>query len=186
MHFWKSCSRVLCWLGMLCVTTAIAASEGIQVKMAELVAVEDTYQLNADFDITFSAEVEEALNKGVPLNFLVEFQLLSPRKYWFDDEITTTSQYIRLSFHALSRQYLINVGQHQKAFATLQEAREELCRVRDWVVLEKTQINKGESYVAMLRMRLDQSRLPKALQVEVIGSEKWRLISDRYRWTPAF
>lgn len=186
MHCWKKSKWFAQCLLCLCFWYAGAASaEGIDVKSAELVAAGDAYQLNADFGIEVSSEVEEALSKGVPLNFLIEFQLVAPRKYWFDDEITSASQRIRLSYHALSRQYLINLPQHQKSFATLPEALDELSRVRDWIVLEKTQIAKGENYQAMLRLRLDHTRLPKALQVEALGSEKWNLVSERYRWTPA-
>lgn len=187
MHFWKRCNWLaVCLLWVWLGSAGQALADGIEVKNAELVPNNDAYQLNADFDITFSPEVEEALNKGVALNFLIEFQLVSPRRYWFDDEITSASQHIRLSYHALSRQYLINLPQHQKSFATLQEARDALSQVRDWVVVEKSQLGKGESYQAMLRLRLDHSRLPKALQVEAIGSEKWNLVSERYRWTPTF
>lgn len=163
-----------------------AAAEGIQVKSAELVPADNSYRLDADFDIDFSPEVEAALNKGVQLSFLVEFQLVMPREYWFDDEITTRSQLILLRYHALSRQYLINVDQHQKSFSTLQEAVDELSRLRNWDVLTKSDIAKGESYLASLRFRLDHSRLPKALQVEALSSEKWTLVSERYGWTPNF
>lgn len=183
-HYYKKFSRF--GLGLVCCFILNAAAEGIQVKSAELVPGENAYELNADFEIAFSPEVEAALNKGVKLSFLIEFQLLSPREYWFDDEITTKSQLIQLSYHALSRQYLINVDQHQKSFTTLQEAKDELSSLRDWVVLDKADIAKGESYQAILRFRLDHSRLPKALQVEALGSEKWTLISERYRWVPNF
>ena len=93
---------------MSCIFDAAAA--GIQVTHAELVPAESGYLLSADFDIDFTSEIESALNKGVSLSFLVEFQLVSPRKYWFDDEITTVSRHIELSYHALSRQYLLKVA----------------------------------------------------------------------------
>jgi hypothetical protein len=128
--------------------------------------------------------VEEALNKGVPLNFLVEFELVIPQRYWFDEDVAAVSQRIRLSYHALSRLYLLNVGPHQKTFSSLQEAREELGRLRGWPVLEKSQVKKGETYQARLRMRLDSTSLPKALQVDALGSDKWKLISESRRWNP--
>jgi hypothetical protein len=183
-HYCKKFNRL--WLWLMCCMVFNAAAEGIQVKNAELVPIDNVYELNADFEVAFSPEVEAALNKGVQLSFLVEFQLVSPREYWFDDEITTKSQLILLSYHALSRQYLINIDQHQKTFATLDEAKDELSRLRDWIVLDKSELVKGESYQAMLRFRLDHSRLPKALQVEALGSEKWTLVSERHRWVPNF
>jgi len=171
---------------LVCSFALQAWAEGIEVKNAELVPTDSNYQLDADFEIDFSPEVEAALSKGVQLSFLIEFQLVQPREYWFDDEITTKSQLIKLRYHALSRQYLINVDQHQKSFATLDEAVDELSRLRDWDVLAKSDIVKGDNYVANLRFRLDHSRLPKALQVEALSSEKWTLVSERYRWVPNF
>lgn len=167
------------------VSVAYAAPSNLHIKTAELVAADDGFAVNADFDVSFSNDVEAALNKGVPLSFLVEFQLVTPRRYWFDDEIETSSMNIALSYHALSRQYLLNRNNHQQSFASLQEAREELSRLRDWQVLDKSLLKKGEVYHAALRVRLDQSKLPKPLQVDIIGSESWNMVSQRYRWTPA-
>ena len=164
---------------------AAAATSNLHIKSAELVASDEMIALNADFDVAFSDEVETALNKGVPLSFLVEFQLVTPRRYWFDDEIETRSMLITLSYHALSRQYLLNRNNHQQAFTSLQEAKEELARLRGWQVLDKSLLKKGEVYQAALRVRLDQSRLPKPLQVDIIGSEDWNMVSQRYRWTPS-
>ncbi len=91
-----------------------------------------------------------------------------------------------VSYHALSRQYLINRDSHQQSFATLQEAKAAFSRLREWQVLDKNLLKKGESYQAALRVRLDQSKLPKPLQVDALGSGDWNMVSERYRWTPAF
>ncbi len=167
---------------LLVSSLALAATNSIQIKQAELQAVEDFYSLNADIDIVFDTEIEEAINKGVPLHFLIEFQVVSPRKYWFDDEIMTTTSNVSLSYHALSRQYLVNRDTHQKSFETLSEAREELSQLSDWKVLEKSLVEKGEVYKAALLMRLDQTKLPKAIQVDAIATEKWNLTSQKFEW----
>lgn len=171
---------------LLAVPTTTPAVSALIIKQAELLVKDEAYKLQADFDIVFSPEIEEAINKGVPLTFLVEFQVVSPRHYWFDDEIVTLSMKVVLSYHALSRQFLINRDNHQLTFATLSEAKNELGKLRDWVVLEKSMLKKGETYNAALRIRLDQSQLPKPLQVEAINSANWAMISDPYRWTPVF
>ena len=167
-----------------------AATSNILIKNAELVMVDDAYVLNADFDIDFNTTIEEALNKGVPLNFLIEFQVVSPRKYWFDDEIDTETMPVSMSYHALTRQYLVNVvinkQSHQKAFSTLNEALADLSRLRDWKVLDKSLIEKGVVYNAALLMRLDQKKLPKVLQVEALSSEDWSFTSQKFQWVPTF
>lgn len=188
MPCWKK-NNALAWAASLLLigyTTFVwATASSLHIKMAELTLVEETYHLNADFDVDFSDEVQEALNKGVPLNFLVEFQIVSPRRYWFDDEIVTVSSRVTLSYHALSRQYLLNRNNHQLSFATLQEAKEEFSHLHNWQVVEKSLLKKGEIYQAALRIRLDQSKLPKPLQVDALSSEDWNMVSERYRWTPA-
>ena len=171
-------------LSFFIVSFTWASDNALHVKSAEIIAGEDAYFLNADFDINFSNEMETALNKGVPLHFLIEFQLVSPVRYWFDDEIVLVSAEVTLSYHALSRQYLINRGSHQSAFLSLQDAKAELARLRNWRVFDKNLIGKDESYYAVLRMRLDQSQLPKPVQVDALSSEDWSMVSERYRWVP--
>ncbi len=192
-HFYRKNKRIswlillsLGWLSISFSPSSFAANSAITIKQAELVSKEEIYKLNADLDIVFSTAIEDAINKGVPLTFLIEFQVVSPRKYWFDDEVVTLSTRVSLSYHALSRQYLINRSNHQLTFASLQDAKDELAKLRDWSVLDKSMLKKGEAYNAALRVRLDQSLLPKPLQVEALSSDDWDMVSERYHWTPQF
>ncbi|MCX7627132.1 MAG: DUF4390 domain-containing protein [Methylophilaceae bacterium] len=183
----RLCKRLsLALLAGVLIAAHPVMAAGITIERAELVPSEEAYQLNAAFDIDFSPEVEEAVNKGVALTFLVEFALMEERKYWFDEEVTSASLAMRLSYHALSRQYLVNIGSHQSTFASLEDALQALGNLQNWPVVEKNQLKKGVSYYAMLRMRLDHGRLPKPLQVSAIGSEEWNLVSERHRWVPVF
>jgi len=49
------------------------AGGAIQIKSAELRPIDDYYSLAIDVDMRLDKDVEEAVNKGVPLNFIVEF-----------------------------------------------------------------------------------------------------------------
>lgn len=161
----------------------VFAGSHIDIKSAELHAHEDFYHLTADVDMRLDKDIEEAVNKGVPLNFIVEFQIVSPRQYWFDDEVVTTTQNITLSYHALTRQYLVNRNKQQQSFESLSEALSDLSTLNEWKVAEKSLLEKGEVYRAALLIRLDQSKLPKAIQVDAIGSEKWNLASEKFEWS---
>ena len=167
---------------LLSSSVVFAATNSISIKQADLQLVDDFYLLNAEISIDFDAEIEEAINKGVPLHFLIEFQVVSPRKYWFDDEIITTTNRVTLSYHALTKQYLVNRETHQKSFETLDEAIDELLQISDLKVFEKSLTEKDANYKAALLMRLDQTKLPKAIQVDAIASEKWNITSQKYEW----
>lgn len=185
-YYKKTNLTVISFCFLCLVTTVFAADSRLTIKSAELVLSEEQYLLNADFDLNLSEEVEDALNKGVPLNFLVEFQLTSPRRYWFDDEIITVSSNVAFSYHALSRQYLINRNKQQQSFSSLSDAKAEFMILRNWKVFDKSLLKPEETYQAALRIRLDQSKLPKPIQVDAIGSAEWNMISQRHRWTPIF
>ena len=186
MHCYKKTKQLLCaCLFALLATSAFAANSSLNIRSADLVAVEDEYALNADIDLKFNDEMEQAVNKGFELNFLIEFQLITPRKYWFDDEIKTVSQRVALGYHALSRQYLVIRGDQQKTFATLAEAQQDLATVRDLKVMQKSELEKGLTYRAILLMRLDYKKLPKSLQVDALGSNDWKMSSQRFEWSPS-
>lgn len=162
-----------------------ASAEGIQVKSAELVLAEDsTYKINAEFEINLSGRLEEAIAKGVPVSFVVEFGLIKPRWYWLDEELVKAQQVLKLSYNALTRQYQLSAGPLHKNFSSLAEAKSELGRIREWAVFDRALFNKRNSngYEAVLRMRMDVSQLPKPLQVNALASKDWNLDSDWYRW----
>ena len=162
----------------------LAANSSMSVKSAELKTQDDAYVLNADVDIKFSSAIEDAISKGYTLNFIIEFQLATPRKYWFDDEIATVTQRVSLSYHALSRQYLLVRGEQQKTFVRLDEAIDDLSSISDLKVFSKSQVEKGEPYSAGFLMRLDTKKLPKTLQGDGLVSEEWTMTTQRFEWQP--
>lgn len=176
-----SASCLLMLLVIIC-PLSFAAGSNIDIKTAEIQLQDNHYTLEADININFDKEIEEAINKGVPLNFVVEFQIVRPRKYWFDDEVITTTRNITLSYHALTRQYLVNRGVHQQSFETLAEATQAMMDLSDWKVVDKLLLEKNDVYRAALLVRLDQTKLPKAIQVDALSSEKWNLSSEKYVW----
>lgn len=174
--------RFLVAVLLLCVAAGARAEAAIQVRDAELNLVEESYHLKAEFELNFSQALEDALSKGVPLNFTVEFELSRPRWYWLDEIISSHQQQVRISYHALTKQYRLQAHEQQKTFATLSELKSELGRIQEWRVVERSQLKKRYSYEARLRMRLDLSQLPKPLQVNALTSKDWSMESEWYQW----
>ena len=160
-----------------------AHAEGILVRDAALVAAEEGFYLESDFEITLNATLEEALNKGVPLYFLLEFEIIRPRWYWLDDKVVNTQQQYRLAYNALTRQYRLGIGAFFQNFNELNEALAFLSRVRRRQVLELGMLSRGSVYSAAVRMRLDVSQLPKPFQLNALASRDWNLSSDWHRWS---
>jgi hypothetical protein len=164
-------------------SAAPARADGIEVKRAALTAAEEGFFLEADFEITLTHTLEDVLNKGVPLYFTLEFELIRPRWYWFNEKLANVRQQYRLSYNALARQYRVGVGKLYQNFGSLPEALEFLSRVRQRDITEPGAVAKGSTYMAAVRMRLDTSQLPRPFHITAAGSRDWSLSSDWHRWT---
>lgn len=185
MHYCKKIKVIFCVVALVLFSSSVLAEgSSLRLRSANLTVYEDDYLLNADAEINFGSEIEKAILKGFVFNFLIEFQLLTPKKYWFDDEVATVVQHVSLSYHALTRQYIVMRNDQQRAYATLDEALEDLSIIQDMKVFQEADVEKGERYQAILLMRLDQKKLPKALQIEGMTSSEWKISSQRFEWTP--
>ncbi len=183
--FWKRADRTAWLLAFaLAAFPAFAAQpHGIEVSHATVVTADDNYLLEADIDIVLSAPLEDALHKGIPLYFLLEFELVRSRWYWFNDKAVVLNRQTRLSYNALTRQYRVGVGAFYQNLPTLKEALQFMSKVRRREDLEPGTLNKGAVYSAALRLRLDTSQLPRPFNLNTLGSREWNLGSDWYRWT---
>jgi hypothetical protein len=174
---------VLVVLGLGAAMAPAARADGIEVRKAALISAEDGYVLEADFEVTLTHTLEDALNKGVPLHFSLEFELTRPRWYWFNERLANTRQLYRLSYNALTLQYRVAVRNLYRNFASLREALEFMSRVRVREIAEAGALSSGSNYRAALRLRLDSSQLPRPFQVSAVGSREWSISSDWHRWT---
>ena len=179
------------WLAMLVMAMLAwsaclpAMAQGIAAKSARIAATADGYRLDAQFDIQFSPGLEEAVNRGLPLHFVVEFELSKPRWYWFDERPVQLAQSYKITYMPLLRQYRLSSGSAYQNFTRIDEVIAALSRVRGWTVADRGALDRAGEYQAAIRMRLDTAQLPKPFQLNAVASRDWNLASDWYRWSVA-
>ena len=183
------CSRwTWALIACICIATLLptltrAESGGATISSAKLEATEDGYQIDADIQLALTATLQEAVRKGVPLYFVVEFEVRRGRWYWWDQTVVSASRERRISYAPLTDQYRISFSGSSQNVTSFEEVRRALSRVRSWIVVDKGRLKAGEKYDAALRFRLDTSQLPKPFQLSALASSEWSLSSDWYRWT---
>jgi hypothetical protein len=171
-------------LGMLCLLWPMAPSaQTIDVNRAQLEYADGGWNLSADFDFDLPGNLEDAVNKGIALYFLVEFELIRPRWYWFDDHAVSATRVVRLSYHPLTRQYRVSTGGLQVPFSRLKDAVDFMQHVRGWRVFEQRAVKPGEAVQAEVRMRLDVTQLPKPFQINAVNTRDWNLASEWKRFS---
>ena len=146
-------------VSLLCAAAPVAADNSIEVRSAELrqVADGDGLALDVTFDFALPWALEDAVSRGVPLYFVVDFELYRSRWYWFDERRASASLTYRLSYSPLTRQYRVARGTLALPFETL---------------------GAGSSHWAQVRMRLDTAQLPRPFQIGAITSRDWTLDSE--------
>jgi hypothetical protein len=169
-------------LAALACAAATRAAD-IEVLEVQLRAVEEGLALDANFDFELSPRLADVVGNGVPVYFRVEFELTRRRWYWFDERAASRELQLRLSYHALSRQYRLSTGLLQQHFSTLEEALNVLKRVRNWLVVERAVGFADADYEAAVRMRLDTTLLPRPFQLSALTSRELQLESSWKRFT---
>lgn len=160
-----------------------AYADEIVVREANLRATDEGLVLNAEFSFQLTPRLVEAVENGVPLYFELDFELSRSRWYWFDEKAVAKRMQVRLSYHALSRQYRLSTGLLQQSFGTLEEALDVLRQLRNWLVVDRTVSLSDATYEAAVRMRLDTTLLPKPFQLSALTNREWNLESAWKRFS---
>jgi hypothetical protein len=172
------------WAGLAAALVALGAfANEIAVGDVKLRAAEEGLVLDADFAFELTPRLAEVVSNGVPLYFRVDIELTRRRWYWFDETAAASRLELRLSYHALTRQYRLSTGLLQQSFASLDEALNVLKHIRNWLVVERTVTFADADYEAAVRMRLDTTLLPKPFQLSALTSRELQLESPWRRFT---
>jgi hypothetical protein len=160
-----------------------ARADSIPVNSASLRADEGDVLLSAEFGVSLTPALEQALDKGVALYFTIEFDLVRTRFLWFPEKIAQWSITYRVSYSSLTRQYRVASGPLGQAFDSLDDVERFIGHLASRPVARADDLVKGVRYEAAVRMRLDVSQLPKPFQVNALASREWQLASDWHRFT---
>lgn len=164
----------------------VARADVIPVESADLRFEDGEVVLTAEFSLSVNATLEEAMQRGIPLYFLLDVDIVRPRWWWFDEKVAQSSVQYRVSWQPLTRQYRVASGLLSQSFDSLAEVERLIGRVNSRTVARVAELERGVRYDALVRLRLDVNQLPKPFQVNALASRDWQLASDarRIAFTP--
>ena len=168
---------------LLPVLSSSAYADGASIKYAEIVPQGANYVINADIALALNPRVTEAIERGIPVQFVAEVTIKAPRWYWLDKTAASETLIYRLSYHPLTRSYRLTAGGLHQSFDNLEAAVATVQRIRSWPVAPVDQLATGTSYNVALRFYLDTDHLPRPFLVSDVGSGDWSINTDWTRWT---
>jgi hypothetical protein len=169
--------------GCAALSSAPLRAESIPVVAAGLRIDEGDVLLSAEVDFALTPALEQALDKGIPLYFTIEFELLRTRLLWFPEKVAQWSITYRVSYSSLTRQYRVASGPLGQAFESLDEVQRFLGHVSSRAVARAEDLAKGARYEAAMREKLDVNQLPKPFQINALASREWQMSSDWHRFS---
>jgi len=176
---------VLLGLVLLFATGADAANFGVKSAQAYL---EDRWlHVNARFDLPVNPRIEEALSKGIPIDVVIDVNMVKHRWWWWNRVITDHSLRRHIQFHALSRQYLVS-GLHARdpslSFSSLTQALAHAGTLDELKIFlaPKKGIEADVRYLLQLRARLDIEALPMLMRPLAYATPSWRRNTGWTEW----
>jgi len=160
-----------------------AHSHEIAISNLQLLPDKNGYHLSSNFDFELSPYLENALIKGVALNFKTSFEIKKAVWYWRDKSIVSKERNFKLNYHPLTRKYRLRSGSLHLAYDNLQQALNMLKRLRSWPVVDHHLLKKKEKYKVGLRIFLDKSQLPPPFQITEFNNTNLDLDSGWIRWS---
>ena len=140
--------------------------------------------VSARVELILSEQAELAIENGVPLVLLTEFELQDEGFLW---KRTLLESRVRrqLRYHGLAHSYVVEELDRGEIdiFNSVSEALNSMGVLRDQVFSVPEDVQMGDQeYTLVVRSRLDINRLPAALRPLAFFSSSWRLSSDWTRW----
>lgn len=134
--------------------------------------------------------VEDALLKGIPMFFVAEADIMRDRWYWYDQQIASSSRYMRLSYQPLTRRWRLQVSPSPlgssglgvtlgQTYEDLPEALAAVQRISRWKISDVALPDADAAYSIDFRFRLDVTQLPRPFQIGAVGRPDWNLFIGR-------
>jgi hypothetical protein len=162
---------LLAWLLLVC--TAPARAQGVELLTLQASRDEGVISIEFAARLNLPRAVEDAMQRGVPVYFVAEAQLLRSRWYWRDERVARVQRSWRVVYQPLTGFWRVSLGGLNQNHATLAEALGSASRSAGWKVAEPSQIDPDKSYYLEFSYRLDSSQLPGPMQFGLGGQGEW-------------
>ncbi len=186
-------STLLVGLGLVWVGITSALAAGPEIAPAEVTQLQvdpgaDGVFLSATVQFELPPQVEDALQKGVPMFFAAEVDVYRDRWYWYDKKVLTAERHMRLAYQPLTRRWRLNVATGaitanglgvalNQTFDSLGDALSALRRLSRWKIAEPGEIDIDQKHSIEFRFRLDISQLPRPFQIGALGQADWNILA---------
>jgi hypothetical protein len=166
------------------------ANTAVEVTELRLERTDGALLLQSSLRLDLSSTVEDALQKGMPIYFVTEVELMRDRWYWYDKKVGNATRHYRLAYQPLTRKWRLNVSRDpigavglasslSQTFETLPEALSAIRRTVNWKLADLSDIEIDNKLTLSFKFRLDVSQLPRPFQMMAGSQAEWNLSAQK-------
>jgi len=165
---------------LLCGVLALpAAAQGVELATLQARRTDEGLELEFAARVTLPRAVEDALQRGVPVYFVAEAQLLRSRWYWRDERVARVQRQWRIAYQPLTSTWRVGLGGLNQSLPTLAEALAAVSRSAGWKLVDAARLDPDSRYTVEFSYRLDTTQLPGPMQFGLGGPGDWALGAER-------
>ena len=171
---------LLLWLACVSwLAPGAALAQGVELATLRTSRAEGALELEFAARVSLPKPVEDALRNGVALYFVAEAQLLRNRWYWRDERVARVSRSWRVAYQPLTGFWRVGLGGLNQTHATLADALNAASTSSGWRLAELSQLDLDKTYYVEFSYRLDNSQLPRPMQLDLAAQAEWELSVER-------
>jgi hypothetical protein len=163
-----------------------AINTNASIKKFELENVNGNFYASVISDISIDNDLRDAIDKGLPVTFILQSKVSISRWYWFDNTVSENEYKWVITYRPFLNKYKISTKTGVSLyFDNLSEALDLIKSLKKWEIIDSTYSNdiKSSKYNVSLRLHLDTNRLPKLMQLNTISNKKINIDSGWQEYT---
>lgn len=171
--------------GLLCIAPLQHVAAATPVLKLE--RVDDGLWLSTQLEFDLPKVVEDALNKGIPVDFVARAEVVRNRWYWTNQSVRSAQRRLRLNYQPLTGRWRLNITNGEagdlaqglslnQTFDSMPDALSSIRRFYRWRIGDATDVSAGTKHWIRFKFELDVAQFLMPLQIGALGQSDWQLV----------
>lgn len=182
-RWWLLWALACAWL--LCIAPLQHATAATPVLKLE--RVDDGLWLSTQLEFDLPKVVEDALNKGIPVDFVARAEVVRNRWYWTNQSVRSAQRRLRLTYQPLTGRWRLNITNGEagdlaqglslnQSFDSMPDALSSIRRFYRWRIGDAADVSAGTKHWIRFKFELDVAQFLMPLQIGALGQSDWQLV----------
>jgi hypothetical protein len=136
--------------------------------------------LSAAVNNSFTKEMLEGVQNGIPVTFRFKIKLEHVINYWLDPKVAEHGINHTLSYDPIRREYQVAFSEHRQPRTTrsLNEAQRMMAELKGFEIVPLNNLIRGEQYALYIKATLEETTFPLSIHSLIPFISLWNFETD--------